>query len=53
MKKNRAEKNKSNVSTSKNPYCIALENAEKRRQGTPGKLSEYDVGGPTHPYYPR
>ena len=33
MKKNRSEKNKSNVSITKNPYCIALKNAGERTQG--------------------
>ncbi len=41
MKKNRSEKNKSNVSISKNPYCIALENAGERTQGKHGSATEW------------
>ncbi len=41
MKKNRSEKNKSNVASIKNSYCIALENAGKRTQGTSGQSMEY------------
>jgi len=40
MKKNSSEKNRSNVSISKNPYCIILENAEKRTVGREGDLFE-------------
>jgi len=38
MKKNRSEKDKSNIS--KNLYCIILENAGKRTQGRPGGRME-------------
>ena len=34
------QKSKPNVSISKNPYCIALENAGKRTQGNGGVRME-------------
>ena len=40
MKKNRSEKNKSNISIVKNSYCIVLESAGKRTQGSTGHGTE-------------
>ena len=40
MKKNRSEKNKSNISTLKNLYCVVLENAGKRTAGKGGARME-------------
>ena len=40
MKKNRSEKNKFNVASVKNSYCIALGNAGERTQGTGGPYVE-------------
>ena len=49
MKKNRLEKNKPNMFSVKNPYCIALENAGKRTQGKFGSNMEaYKIPRP-HP----
>jgi len=38
MKKNRSEKDRSNIS--KNLYCVILENAGERTQGTDGLQAE-------------
>ena len=40
MKKNRSEKNKANVASVKNSYCITLENAGEKTQGEGGYGSE-------------
>ncbi len=52
MKKNRPEKNKTNISISKNPYCVVLENAGKRTRQK-GCSAEPDGWGGIYPKHPK